>query len=85
MCIYISMLSAIERLCDIFIEQNMMINNAIKYGKNTQELIVSNNKDAIKAIKKSKKSFVNQPEAKPVTTEKSSKEIEQDNEYDKLM
>ena len=45
------MLSAMEILCDILIEQNLLINKAIKGGKNVQELTMAYNKNAIKAIK----------------------------------
>ena len=46
--------SAIEKLCDILIEQNL-INKAIKRGKNTQEMMIFYNKVAINAIKELKK------------------------------
>ena len=80
--------SAMEKLCDILIEQNL-INKAIKRGKNTQEMMIFYKKVAINAIKELKKLINNEPEAKPVIDEpivkKSRREIEHETETDNLM
>ena len=42
--------SAMEKLCDILIEQNL-INKAIKRGKNTQEMMIFYNKSLLMQLK----------------------------------
>lgn len=100
---------ALEKLCEIIIEQNMEINSAIKRKTIKWDMVVAANKEAIHKIKKLRKKLQNEPEdklnkpvkieteAKPVTAtpnipvnepsppKKSSKEIEQENEYEKLV
>ena len=56
---------ALDKLCEILIEQNVAINSAIERKTINWDMVVEYNKDAIKSIKKLRKKLVNESKAKP--------------------
>lgn len=90
--------TALEKLCDILIEQILPSTALLSGKKFSGDMVLAYNKNAITAIKNLRKNLVNEPKAKPVKNEpkakpvcepkpskKSRKEIEQGSEYQKLV
>ena len=65
--VYVSMPmnKALDKLCEILIEQNVAINSAVERKTINWDMVVEYNKDAIKSIKKLRKKLVNESKVKP--------------------
>lgn len=88
---------ALEKLCNIIMEQNIDINSAIRRKVVNWDMVVAATKETISKIRKLRNKFKNEPEAKsiparpkisvnePSLPKKSRRETEQENEYKKLL
>ena len=77
----VNQVAAIEKLCEILIEQNTEIFRMLKKGKFNKKIMMDHAALAVRKIKKIKKMINNEPKAQL----KSKREVENENEYEKLI